>query len=64
MNRDAFQNQWASMEHYRLDVVSAWPPGPYKEATLAAIHSALASLEPGPQVIRFAPAEHRLPLAA
>ncbi len=39
---------WASMERYRLDVVSTWPPSPYKDATLAAIHSALASLEREP----------------
>jgi len=65
---NASHSEWASMERYRLDVVSAWPPSPYKDATLAAIHSALASLQPklpvSPGAIRFAPEEHGLPLAA
>jgi hypothetical protein len=64
--------EWVSMERYRLDVVSAWPPSPYKDAALAAVHSAIASLEPEPSaspitstvMIRSAPAVVRLPLTA
>jgi len=62
MNRDAFQSQWASMERYRLDVVSAWPPSPYKDATLAAIYSTLASLTEEPATTAFVRCP--LPLAA
>jgi hypothetical protein len=35
--------QWLSMEHYRLHMVEEWPDGFYKEATLAAIHSAMSA---------------------
>jgi hypothetical protein len=42
--RDAMNCQWVSMERYRLDVVRGWPPSAYKEATVAAIYSSLASL--------------------
>jgi hypothetical protein len=35
------RNQWISNEHYRLHTVEAWPDGPYKDATLRAIHSTL-----------------------
>lgn len=33
-----------AMEHYRLHVTEQWPEGPRKQATLAAIHDALAAL--------------------
>jgi hypothetical protein len=36
--------EWIAMEHYRLDIVEQWPDGPYKTATLDAIHSSLAGL--------------------
>jgi len=38
------QKQWVAMEHYRLHMVDEWPDSPYKQATLAAIQSTLASL--------------------
>jgi hypothetical protein len=44
MGQDAMHNEWVAMERHRLDVVGGWPPSPLKEATLAAIHSALVSL--------------------
>ncbi|HEY1337501.1 MAG TPA: hypothetical protein VGF59_08320 [Bryobacteraceae bacterium] len=37
--------QWIKMEHYRLHSVEEWPESPYKDATLAAIYSALQRLE-------------------
>ena len=37
--------QWIAAEHHRLHTVEGWPDSPYKEATLRAIHSTLASLE-------------------
>ena len=37
--------QWIASEHHRLHTVEAWPDSPYKEATLRAIRSTLASLE-------------------
>ena len=41
--------QWIASEHHRLHTVEGWPESPYKEATLRAIHSSLASLvnDPG-----------------
>jgi hypothetical protein len=36
--------QWLTMEHYRLHCVERWPDGPYKQAVVAAIHSALERL--------------------
>jgi hypothetical protein len=36
--------EWIAMEHYRLHTVETWPESPYKDATLAAIHSTLAGL--------------------
>jgi len=36
--------QWVTMEHYRLHSVERWPDSPYKEAVIAAIHSALERL--------------------
>ena len=48
LNDVVIENQmtpkWIAMEQYRLRTVEGWPDGPYKEATLAAIHSALAGL--------------------
>jgi hypothetical protein len=41
---DQMTPRWIAVEHYRLHTVEEWPDGPYKEATLAAIHSALAGL--------------------
>ena len=40
----AASSEWIAMEHYRLRTVEAWPDSPYKDATLAAIRSALAGL--------------------
>ena len=37
--------QWIRNEHYRLHCVEEWPDTPYKDAALAAIHSALERLE-------------------
>jgi hypothetical protein len=42
--------QWIASEHHRLHTVEGWPDSPYKEATLHAIHSTLASLAQGPGV--------------
>lgn len=36
--------EWIAMEHYRLHTVEAWPDSPRKNASLAAIHSALGAL--------------------
>jgi len=44
------RNQWIASEHHRLHTVEGWPDSPYKEATLRAIHSALASLSPDPSL--------------
>ena len=60
--REALQSQWVSMERYRLEVVRTWPPSAYKEATLAAIYSTLASLAPANQ--SAASVERPLALAA
>lgn len=38
-------SEWIAVEHQRLHVVETWPHGPRKEATLAAIHSTLSSLD-------------------
>ena len=38
------RHQWIAAEHHRLHTVEEWPEGPHKEATLRAIHSALATL--------------------
>lgn len=37
--------QFMKMEHYRLHRAEEWPDSPYKEAVLAAVHSALERLE-------------------
>jgi hypothetical protein len=37
-------SDWIAMEYHRLHVVEKWPDSPRKEANLAAIRSALASL--------------------
>ena len=37
-------SQWLQMEYYRLDRVETWEDGPRKQATRAAILSAIASL--------------------
>ena len=37
-------SEWTAMEHYRLHTVETWAASPYKDATLAAIHSSLAGL--------------------
>jgi hypothetical protein len=39
------RNQWIASEHHRLHTVEGWPDSPYKDATLRAIQSTLASLE-------------------
>jgi len=39
--------QWIAVERYRLRCVSEWPDSNYKQATLAAILSALESLSNG-----------------
>ena len=41
---DQMTPKWIAMEHYRLHNVEQLPDSPYKEATLAAIHSALIGL--------------------
>lgn len=41
---------WIAMEHYRLHVVENWPEGPRRDATLAAIHSKLASFGQQPHL--------------
>jgi hypothetical protein len=38
-------SNWIAVEHYRLHLVERWPNSPRKEATLAAVYSALASLD-------------------
>lgn len=42
------RNQWIASEHYRLHTVEGWPDSPYKEATMRAIQSTLASLAQDP----------------
>lgn len=37
-------NQWLQVEYYRLHCVETWEDGPRKQATRAAILSAIASL--------------------
>jgi hypothetical protein len=37
--------QWIMVEHYRLHCAERWADGDYKEAALAAIHSAMKTLE-------------------
>jgi hypothetical protein len=37
--------EWIAVEHYRLHLVENWPPSAHRDATLAAIHSSLASLD-------------------
>jgi hypothetical protein len=44
------QDQWLQMEYYRLDCVESWEDGPRKQATRAAILSAIASLSGNEQV--------------
>ena len=39
--------QWIAAEHHRLHLVEGWSDSPYKDATLRAIHSKLASLTEG-----------------
>jgi hypothetical protein len=54
------QSQWLEMEYYRLDCVEAWEDGPRKQATRAAILSAIASLSGnGPAAPAAAPSAHR-----
>ena len=36
--------EWIAVEHYRLHSVERLPDGPYKRATLEAIHSSLGRL--------------------
>jgi hypothetical protein len=50
------QSQWLQIEYYRLDCVEAWEDGARKQATRAAILSAIASLSGNGQV---APTAHR-----
>jgi len=38
-------SEWIAVEHYRLHLVEKWPHSPRKDATLAAIHSTLSSLD-------------------
>ena len=38
------QPAWIAFEYYRLEIVQQWPNSPYKEATLNAVRSSLASL--------------------
>jgi len=42
---DEHLEQWIKMEHYRLHCAEQWPDGDHKEAVLAAIRSALNTLE-------------------
>lgn len=50
LNRaDEHLEQWIRMEHYRLHCAERWPNSDYKEAVLAAIRSALNTLE-GPSL--------------
>ena len=37
--------EWLSTEHYRMHLIEKWPDGALKEASLAAVRSALAGLE-------------------
>jgi hypothetical protein len=46
---DKMHFQWLSMEHYRLHIAEEWPDGPYKEATLAAIHSTIECAQTSPE---------------
>lgn len=36
--------RWIAIEHYRMHLVESWPDSDHKQATLAAIRAALASL--------------------
>jgi hypothetical protein len=38
------RNQWLASEHHRLHIVEDWPEGPYKDATLRAIHSSIEGI--------------------
>ena len=38
-------SQWFKSEHDRLHIIEAWPDSPCKQAALAAVRSAIASLE-------------------
>jgi hypothetical protein len=49
------RHQWIASEHYRLHTVEGWADSPYKEATLRAIHSSLASLMQDPLVAASMP---------
>jgi hypothetical protein len=44
---DAGMAQWIAMEHYRMHTVEHWPDGPYKRATVNAIHASLNRLTEG-----------------
>lgn len=44
------QSKWLAIEYYRLDCVETWEDGPRKEATRAAILSAIASVSANGQV--------------
>jgi hypothetical protein len=48
--------QWIASEHHRLHTVEGWQDSSYKEATLRAIHSTLASLTQDPMVAASLPA--------
>jgi hypothetical protein len=48
--------QWIASEHHRLHTVEAWPESSYKDATLRAIRSTLASLSQDASVAAGIPA--------
>jgi hypothetical protein len=48
----AVPSEWIAMEHYRLHTVETWPESSRKDATLAAIHSALAGLLRDPTAVQ------------
>lgn len=37
--------EWLAMEHYRMHLIERWPDSDRKEASLAAVRSAIAGLE-------------------
>ena len=52
--RDEQVEQWIKMEHYRLHCAERWSDSNYKDAVLAAVHSALKTLE----AASLGPVEH------
>ena len=48
--------QWIASEHHRLHTVEGWPESPYKDATLRAIRSSMASLAQDANVAASYPA--------